>query len=121
MDDPLPISLTTIFRLRRMHEMQTIVTDVCCVCLSVCHVAQLGFTVQGSFGTAFAKSLLSLVNAGMIMMISVISLCCKRTETCNQLLISNVLYVLLWCMVQLVSSQWMKQLLSSKQRQLLIP
>jgi len=25
-----------IFRLRRMHELQTIVTDVCSVCLSVC-------------------------------------------------------------------------------------
>jgi len=29
-----------------MHEMQTIVTDVRGVCLSVCHAAQLGFAVQ---------------------------------------------------------------------------
>jgi len=34
------------FRLHRMHEMQTIVTDVRGVCLSVCRTAQLGFTVQ---------------------------------------------------------------------------
>jgi len=41
-----------------MHEMQTIVTDVHGVCLSVCHMgAQLGFTVWGSFGAAYAKSL----------------------------------------------------------------
>jgi len=47
-----------------MHEMQTIVTDVrgiCPVSQSVCHAAQLGFTVQGSFGAAFAKSLWSFV------------------------------------------------------------
>jgi len=30
-----------------MHEMQTIVTDECGVCPSVCHVAQLVFTVRG--------------------------------------------------------------------------
>jgi len=29
-----------------MREMQTTVTDVCGVCLSVCRAAQLGFTVQ---------------------------------------------------------------------------
>jgi len=29
-----------------MHQMLTIVTDGPSVCLSVCHVAQLGFTVQ---------------------------------------------------------------------------
>jgi len=49
-----------------MHEMQTIVTNVhgvclsvrLSVCLSVCHAgAQLGFTVWGSFGAAIAKSL----------------------------------------------------------------
>jgi len=45
-----------------MHEMQTIVTDMCGVCLSdslsVCHVgAQLGFTVRGSFDADFANSL----------------------------------------------------------------
>jgi len=40
-----------------MHEMQTIVTNVHGVCLSVSHVAQLGFSVRGSFGAAFAKSL----------------------------------------------------------------
>jgi len=37
-------------RLRRMHEMQTIATDVLgvcpSVCQSVCHAAELGFTVQ---------------------------------------------------------------------------
>jgi len=51
-------------RLHRMHEMQTIVNDVCGVCLSVmvvgqsvCHVTQLGGRpVQGSFGTAFASA-----------------------------------------------------------------
>jgi len=36
---------TTIIRLHRMHETQTIFTDVCCVCPlvcpSVCHMAQL--------------------------------------------------------------------------------
>jgi len=50
-----------------MHEMQTIVTDDCGVCLSVslsdCHVAQL----CGAFDAAFAKSLWALV----IMMIAV--------------------------------------------------
>jgi len=38
-----------MFRLRRMHEMHTIVTlpmIAVSVCLSVCHAAQLGFTVQ---------------------------------------------------------------------------
>jgi len=30
-----------------MHEMQTIITDVRSVCQSVCHAAQLGFTVWG--------------------------------------------------------------------------
>jgi len=48
-----------------MREMQTIVTDdrgVCLsVCLSVCHAAQLSFTVRVSFGAAFAKSLWPLV------------------------------------------------------------
>jgi len=29
-----------------MHEMQSVVTDDCGVCPSVCHTAQLGFTVQ---------------------------------------------------------------------------
>jgi len=37
-----------------MHEMHTIVTNVCSVCRSVrpsvCHVAELGFTVWKSFG-----------------------------------------------------------------------
>jgi len=44
-----------------MHEIQTNATDVCGVCLSGCqsayHAAQLGFSVQGSFSAAFAKSL----------------------------------------------------------------
>jgi len=31
------------------------------VSLSVCHEAQLGFTVRGSFGAAFAKSFWPLV------------------------------------------------------------
>jgi len=44
-----------------MHEMQTIVTDDRGVCPSVCHAAQLGFTVRGSFGAAFVKSLWPLV------------------------------------------------------------
>jgi len=47
-----------------MHEMQTIVTDVHGVCLSVCLVtaAQLArLHCAGSFGTAFAKLLWRLV------------------------------------------------------------
>jgi len=35
-----------IIRLHRMHEMQSILTDVHGVCPSVCHAAHLGFTVQ---------------------------------------------------------------------------
>jgi len=30
-----------------MYEMQTIITDVHGVCLSVCHAVQRGFTVRG--------------------------------------------------------------------------
>jgi len=41
-----------------MHEMQTIVTDVCDVCLS-CSLSQQH--VQESFSAAFAKLLCSLV------------------------------------------------------------
>jgi len=37
--------------------MQPIVTDVFNVSLSVCHAAQLGFTVWGSFSAAVTKSL----------------------------------------------------------------
>jgi len=45
-----------------MHEMQTIVTDVRGVCLSVCHAAQsTRFTVLESFDAAFARSLWPLV------------------------------------------------------------
>jgi len=49
-----------------MHEMQTIVTDVHCVCpsvrQSVCHAAQLTrLQCTGAFGAAFAKSLWPLV------------------------------------------------------------
>jgi len=44
-----------------MHEMQTIVTDVRSVSLSVCHMAQLGLTVRASFCAAFARSWWSLV------------------------------------------------------------
>jgi len=53
--------LNRIFRLHRMHEIQTIVTDVRGVCQSVCHATQLGFTVRGSSGAAFAKLLWPLV------------------------------------------------------------
>jgi len=42
---------SVLIRLRRMHEMQTIVTNVRGVCPSVSqsvrHAAQLGFTVRG--------------------------------------------------------------------------
>jgi len=44
------------FRLHRMHQMQTIVTDDRGCGLSVCYAAQLVFTVWGSSGAAFAKS-----------------------------------------------------------------
>jgi len=39
-----------------MHEMQTIVTDVCGVCLSVCYAAEFGgaCSVCGVIGAAFA-------------------------------------------------------------------
>jgi len=68
-----------LFRLHRMHEMQTILTDVCSVCLSVCLSRMHWMTparlycwwrcVQcmpravcaGSFGAAFTKCLWSLV------------------------------------------------------------
>jgi len=40
----LPALERLIFRLRRMHEMQAIVTDVCSVCPSVCHTAEFGGT-----------------------------------------------------------------------------
>jgi len=46
-----------------MHEMQTIDTDVRGVCQAVCHAAQLSLTMWGSFGAAFAKSLLPLVSS----------------------------------------------------------
>jgi len=54
-------ALCCIIGLHRMHEMQAIVTDVRGVCLSVCHAAQLGFTVRGSFSEAFVKSVWPLV------------------------------------------------------------
>jgi len=44
-----------------MHEMQTIVTDVCGVCLSVCQSVSLSVCHAGSFGAAFAKLFWSLV------------------------------------------------------------
>jgi len=54
-----------IFRLHRMHEMQTIVTDVRGVCLSVClsrgSSRRRVQCVRGSFGAAFAKLLWPLV------------------------------------------------------------
>jgi len=60
-------------RLHRMNEMQSIVVDVRDVCLSVCPSvslsrgsAQLGFTVRGLFGAAFAKSLWPLVQLAAI-------------------------------------------------------
>jgi len=55
--------LSAIFRLHQMHEMQTIVTDECGVCLSVCHAAQLGdvCSVCGALAAAFAKLLWPLV------------------------------------------------------------
>jgi len=37
--------------------MQTIVTGVCGVCLSVSHAAQHGIIARGSFNAAFAKLL----------------------------------------------------------------
>jgi len=55
------LALRLGFRLHRMHEMQTIVTDLRGVRLSVCHAAHLGFTERGLFGAAFAQSLWPLV------------------------------------------------------------
>jgi len=43
---------TIVFRLHRMHKMQPIVTDDHGVCLSACHVAQVGFTVQKWLNTS---------------------------------------------------------------------
>jgi len=48
-----------VIRLPQMHEMQTIVTDVCGVCQSVCLAARLHCV--GSFGAAFAKLLWPVV------------------------------------------------------------
>jgi len=44
-----------------MHEMQTVVTDVRGVSVRPLICLLLGFTVQGSFGAAFAKALWPLV------------------------------------------------------------
>jgi len=55
-----------LITLHRMNEMQNTVNEMRGVCLSVsvsvCHAAQLGFTVQESFGAVFAKSLWSVVS-----------------------------------------------------------
>jgi len=48
------LTTSLVFRLNRMHEMQTIVTDFHGVCQSVCHAA-------GSFGATVAKSLWPIV------------------------------------------------------------
>jgi len=61
-----PAVIVSVFRLHRMHEMQTIVTDVRGVCLSISLSAmwlELSGCVQcvphavctGSFGAAFTK------------------------------------------------------------------
>jgi len=50
-----------IFRLHRVHEMQTIVTDYPGVCLSVSLSVMLLHCV-GSFSAAFAKALWPLVH-----------------------------------------------------------
>jgi len=50
-----------VFRLRRMHEMQTIVTNVRAVCLSVRPSVRQSVCHVGSFGAAFAKILWPLV------------------------------------------------------------
>jgi len=52
-----------------MHEMQTIVTDVRSVCLSVSMsqlLNYLAFTVRGSFDAAFVKLLCPLVIAATV-------------------------------------------------------
>jgi len=58
--DQVAIQQVLLGRLHRMHEMRTTVTDDHDVCQSVhqsvCHVAQLGFTVWCSFGAVFTKS-----------------------------------------------------------------
>jgi len=64
-----PFLDTAFFMLHRMHEMQTIVTDVCGVCLSC--AAQLGFTVLGhlvqplpnDFGLLFVHSLAYVITS----------------------------------------------------------
>jgi len=56
-----------------MHEMLTTLTNVCGVCQSVCHVAEIGGDMQstpravcmGSFGAAFAKCFWPLVCVGI--------------------------------------------------------
>jgi len=50
----------TLPRLHRVHELHGCCYR-CARCLSVCHAAHLGFTLRGSFGAVFAKSLWPLV------------------------------------------------------------
>jgi len=51
------LNLCSLVRLHRVHEMQTIVTDVCGVSLSVSHAVNLTARAvcAGSFDAAFAK------------------------------------------------------------------
>jgi len=66
---PFCLNASIIFKLHRMHEMQTIVTDVRGVYLSVCPSVSLSvtrLTVRGSFSAAFAKSLWPLVSAVVV-------------------------------------------------------
>jgi len=88
-----PITLTlhhinvmfSLIRLRRrMHEMQTIVADVHSVCQSVCHTAQLGFTVRRSFGAVFAKLLWPFVSL-LTVMHSRVELLCYMFTVCDQI------------------------------------
>jgi len=63
-----------------MDAMQTLVTNVCDVCQSVCHMAQLGLTVWGSFGAAFAKSLWPFVSDTTDTVVMSVANICRRHD-----------------------------------------
>jgi len=79
-----------------MHEMQTIVTNECGVCLSVCpsirelDAAQLGSQrMQGSFGAAFAKQLWPLIRLANDVLLENQNATQQRTENTAQNLVKT--------------------------------